>query len=140
MFWTAAPASKPRGCLALATRLACEFDHLTDDEQRLLRLAVNRLGEKGQWNLDELKIEFEELILAGAPIEITGFELQEIDQIVLDGEEVEQGPLAPTPGAIAVANPGDAFQLGAHRVVCGSATDPETFRRLMDGASFRGLP
>jgi hypothetical protein len=68
------------------------IDHLIDDEQRLLRLAVNRPGEKGQWNLDELKIEFEELILAGAPIEITGFELQEIDQIVLDGEGVEPGP------------------------------------------------
>ena len=81
--------------LGLGYAPCLQIDHLTDDEQRLLRLAVNRLGEKGQWNLDELKIEFEELILAGAPIEITGFELQEIDQIVLDGEGVEQGPLAP---------------------------------------------
>ena len=72
--------------LGLGYAPCLRIDHLTDDEQRLLRLAVNRLGEKGQWNLDELKIEFEELILAGAPIEITGFELQEIDQIVLDGE------------------------------------------------------
>jgi ParB-like chromosome segregation protein Spo0J len=71
--------------LGLGYAPCLRIDHLTDDEQRLLRLAVNRLGEKGQWNLDELKIEFEELILAGAPIEITGFELQEIDQIVLDG-------------------------------------------------------
>ena len=46
------------------------IDHLSEEEQRLLRLAVNRLGEKGQWNLEELKIEFEELILADAPIEI----------------------------------------------------------------------
>ena len=64
--------------LGLGYAPCLRIDHLTDDEQRLLRLAVNRLGEKGQWNLDELKIEFEELILAGAPIEITGFELQEI--------------------------------------------------------------
>ena len=125
--------------LGLGYAPCLRIDHLTDDEQRLLRLAVNRLGEKGQWNLDELKIEFEELILAGAPIEITGFELQEIDQIVLGGEGVEQGPLAPTPGAIAVAHPGDVFQLGVHRVVCGSATDPETFRRLMDGGELSRL-
>jgi hypothetical protein len=65
--------------LGLGYAPCLRIDHLTDDEQRLLRLAVNRLGEKGQWNLDELKIEFEELILAGAPIEITGFEIQEID-------------------------------------------------------------
>ena len=48
------------------------IDHLTDDEQRVLRLAVNRLGE-GEWDLEELKIEFEELILADAPIKVSGF-------------------------------------------------------------------
>jgi hypothetical protein len=61
--------------------------------------------EKGEWNLDELRIEFEELILADAPIEISGFTLDEIDQIVLGeaDETVEQGPLAPEPDAVAVA-------------------------------------
>jgi hypothetical protein len=61
---------------------------LTDEEQRTLRLAVNRLSEKGEWNLEELKIEFEELILTDAPIEISGFSLNEIDQIVL-GDTIE---------------------------------------------------
>jgi hypothetical protein len=37
---------------------------------RLLRLAVNRLAEKGEWNLDSLKIEFDELILADAPYNV----------------------------------------------------------------------
>jgi hypothetical protein len=36
---------------------------LTDEEQRTLRLAVNRLGENGEWDRSELKIECEELIL-----------------------------------------------------------------------------
>ena len=78
-------------------RPAFGSSHLTENEQRLLRLAVNRLGEKGEWNLDELKIEFEELILTDAPIEISGFTLDEIDHIVLGdaAEAVEQGPLAP---------------------------------------------
>jgi ParB-like chromosome segregation protein Spo0J len=44
-------------------RVPCvRVDHLSLDEQRVLRLAVNRLAEKGQWDLDALKIEFEELI------------------------------------------------------------------------------
>ncbi len=118
------------------TRIPCmRIDHLSDVEQRTLRLAVNRLGEKGQWNLDELKIEFEELILTDAPIEVSGFSLDEIDQIVLGdgGDAVEQGPLAPDAGAVAVAKLGDIFQLGAHRVICGSATDPSTLRGLMNG-------
>jgi len=41
--------------LGLGRATCVRIDHLSDDEQRLLRLAVNRLGEKGQWNLDELK-------------------------------------------------------------------------------------
>ena len=45
----------------------------------------------------------------------------------------KQGPLAPEAGAIAVARIGDVFDLGPHRIVCGSATDPETLRRLMEG-------
>ncbi len=117
-------------------RVPCvRIDHLSAAEQRLLRLAVNRLGEKGQWDLDELKIEFEELILADAPIDISGFSLDEIDQIVIGDEEdaIEQGPLAPDPGAVAIARLGDMFQLGPHRVICGDARDAAVFRLLMDG-------
>ena len=107
--------------------------HLNDAEQRLARLAVNRLGEKGQWNLDELKIEFEELILLDAPIEFSGFSLDEIDHITI-GEELnvtEQGPLAPEVDLPAVARVGDTFALGPHRVVCGDAVDPLTYEMLM---------
>ena len=101
--------------------------HLSPEEQRVLKLAVNRLAEKGEWNLDALKIEFEELIVADAPIEITGFSGAEIDHIVLgDGAAgIEQGPLEPDSDAAAVARPGDVFQLGVHKVACGDATDPK---------------
>jgi hypothetical protein len=47
-------------------------EHLNGSERRLLRPALNRLGEKGSWNLEELKLEIEELIVDGAPIEIAG--------------------------------------------------------------------
>ncbi len=121
--------------LGLGRAPCLRIDHLSDDEQRLLRLAVNRLGEKGQWDLDELKIEFEELILADAPIEISGFSLDEIDQIVIGDvlEVAEQVPLEPDPGAVAVARLGDHFQLGPHQLICGDATDPAVLTRLMDG-------
>ncbi len=107
--------------------------HLSPEEQRVLRLAVNRLAEKGQWDLDALKIEFEELIVADAPIEITGFSDAEIDQIVLgDGADgLEQGPLEPDPRAAPVARLGDVFQLGVHRLVCGDATDARILEAVM---------
>jgi hypothetical protein len=117
-------------------RVPCvRIEHLSETEQRVLRLAVNRLGEKGEWNLDELKIEFEELIFADAPVKVSGFALDEIDHIVLgEGDEaIEEGPLAPEAGAIAVARVGDVFNLGPHRIICGSSIDPETLRRLTAG-------
>jgi DNA modification methylase len=125
--------------LGLAAVPCVRIDHLTETEQKLLRLAVNRLAEKGKWDLDELKIEFEELILEEVPIEISGFTLDEIDQIMIsDGAEaVEQGPLGPDEGAVAIARIGDVFQLGPHRLVCGDATDPTVLRLLMDGDSTR---
>jgi|HubBroStandDraft_4_1064222.scaffolds.fasta_scaffold235574_2 hypothetical protein len=95
-------------------RVPCiRIEYLSEKEERVLRLAINRLGEKGEWNLDELKIEFEDLILADAPIEISGFTLEEIDQIVLSeaDDALERGPLAPEPDAVAVARPGDVFAL-----------------------------
>ena len=116
-------------------RLPCvRIGHLSPEEQRVLRLAVNRLAEKGEWDLDALKIEFEELILLDAPIEIAGFSPAEIDQIVIgDGADgLEQGPLEPD-SATAVARVGEIFQLGPHRIVCGDATDPSVLARLLEG-------
>lgn len=53
--------------------------HLTSTEVRQLRLALNRIAEKGEWDLEALKIEFEELIVLDADIEITGFSKAEED-------------------------------------------------------------
>lgn len=115
--------------------------HLSRSERRLLRIALNRLQEKGQWDLDSLRIELQELILEGAPIEIAGFSPPEIDQILLDGEiaVVEPGPLLSEPDARPIARAGDHYILGRHEVVCGDATDPRVFQRLMSEGEARLL-
>lgn len=123
--------------LGLAEIPCLRVDHLSEGEQRLVRLAVNRLGEKGEWDLPALRLELEELIVADAPIEITGFTGDEIDHILLveDNSGLEQGPLAPEPGAEAKAKLGDLFHLGPHRVICGDARDPAVLARLMAGTA-----
>jgi hypothetical protein len=90
-------------------QLPCiRIGHLSPGEQRVLRLAVNRLAEKGEWDLDALKIEFDELIVTDAPIEITGFSPPEIDQVILgDGADgLEQGPMPQlqSPGSAIFSN------------------------------------
>jgi DNA modification methylase len=108
-------------------------NHLSASERRLVRLALNRLGEKGSWDFDELKVELQELILVEAPIEITGFSMTEVDQIVIDDEPTtfEKGPLAPEPDAKPVAQLGDIFALGEHRIICGNSADPNVLEILM---------
>ena len=116
------------------SRLPCiRIGHLGPEEQRVLRLAVNRVSEKGQWDLDALKIEFEELVVTDAPIEITGFSHAEIDHIILREVDkgFEQGSLEPE-SATAVSKVGDVFELGPHRIIYGDATDPRVFARLLD--------
>ena len=117
-------------------RVPCiQIGHLSEKEQRMLRLALNRLAEKGEWDLDQLKIEFEELIIADAPIEVSGFSPDEVDQIIVveEADAIENGPLCPDENAVAVARPGDIFGLGPHRLICGDATDPAVLRLLMHG-------
>ena len=116
--------------LGLSSVPCIRVDHLDETEQRLLRLAVNRLGEKGSWDIGELEAEFKELIIADAPIEISGFGSDEIDQVVIGEDEdgCETGDLAPLPGASAIAQVGDLFLLGPHRLICGDATDPARTR------------
>ena len=123
-------AAKMLGLLSVP---CLRVDHLDETEQRLLRLAVNRLGEKGFWDVGELQAEFKELIIADAPIEISGFGSDEIDQFVIGGNKDggKAGDLAPLPGASASARVGDLFLLGSHLVICGDATDPAVVRRLM---------
>jgi DNA modification methylase len=115
-------------------RIPCiRANHLSAAECRLVRMALNRIGEKGSWNFDQLKLELQELILEGAPIEITGFSLTEVDQIII-GEEpafTETGPLAPEPEARPVAQIGDIFAIGRHRIICGDSTDPRSLETLM---------
>jgi DNA modification methylase len=119
--------------LGLSSVPCIRVDHLDETEQRLLRLAVNRLGEKGFWDVAELEAEFKELIIADAPIEISGFGSDEIDQILIGNEDgSEAGDLVPLPGATAIARANDLFLLGCHRLICGDATDPAVVRRLMD--------
>src|SRR5262249_3937659 len=60
--------------------------HLTPNEKRLIRLALNRLSEKGRWDLPELKSELVELVELGIDIEDTAFTLAEFDQITIDDQ------------------------------------------------------
>jgi DNA modification methylase len=106
-------------------------------EGKLIRQTLNRMGEKGEWDTEELKVELEELILEEAPIHVIGFEVSEIDGLLAaEAAAVEPGPIEREHG-MPVSRLSDIFILGRHRVVCGDARESAVLSRLMGRASAR---
>jgi len=116
------------------------FVDLNDENEKALNLTLNKTS--GQWDeskLADLLQEFE--LLADFDVRLTGFDENEIDDLIsrmldeqspggnddFDVEDAmrEQGPV--------VTRPGELFQLGKHRLLCGDATDASQVRLLMGG-------
>lgn len=110
------------------------IDHLTEAQSRKLAITLNRLAETGVWDEEALTLEFEELIDLGEDLVVTGFELPEIDALLLDDGDSEP-PEDPIPQREdqTVSEPGDLWQLDDHLLFHGDALAPESYRRLMAG-------
>jgi DNA modification methylase len=118
-------------------------DHLTEAQVRAYRLADNQLALNSGYDNDLLKIELGTLaeMDLGFDLEITGFETAEID-LMLDGP-VEPKPnsadAVPELAPVAITQPGDIWQLGKHRLICGDSTKPETYTALMQGEKAQAI-
>jgi ParB-like chromosome segregation protein Spo0J len=64
------------------------LSHLSEAETRAYVLADNKLAEKAGWDRELLAIELQGLIQLDVDIELTGFEMAEIDLIL---EEAPRG-------------------------------------------------
>lgn len=62
-------------------------EHLTPIQVKAYRLADNRLTELGEWDMELVKVELENLMEMDFDIELTGFSL---DDVELDVEEEEE--------------------------------------------------
>src|SRR5208337_1889447 len=117
-------------------------DHLDPSDLRLLRIALNRLGETGAWSVEALRLEFEELTVLGSDLSDTGFEMAEIDTVLLDDDEEGEGSELATsslPGAFATSRLDDVWILGEHRLIQGDAREAAVYDRLMDGSEMASL-
>lgn len=121
--------------LGLERVSAIDCSHLGEGEARTLRIAVNRLAEKGAWDIDELRIEMGELIDLEIDLDVTGFTLEEQDIILLDplGEdETGESECEPAPPPeVPVSRLGDRWVLGEHVIVCGNSLEAETYEALL---------
>lgn len=131
------------GRVAGATSLSIDevptivLDDLTEDEIRAYIIADNRLAEDAGWDKDTLAIELQHLMtIEGLDFDVTltGFEIPEVDLII--GEttqaesEREEIPV-PEAGRQATSKLGDLWQLGLHRIFCGSSLEEASYQALM---------
>lgn len=112
-----------------------DASHLSETQKRAYIIADNKLALNAGWDEEMLRVEFDELSDANFDLELTGFSLDEIEalqpEVLTDGltdeDAVPEAPEKP------VSVLGDIWQLGNHRLMCGSSTNPEDVDLLMNG-------
>lgn len=120
------------------------LEGMTPDQKRAYVLADNKLALNASWDEDLLAEELKGLMSSdlGFDIGVIGFSIPEIDTLVEGLAPEEPGDpeddwLPDAAEAPMRCRPGDVWQLGPHRLICGNALDPETVRLLMDGERAR---
>ncbi len=112
-----------------------ELAHLSKEQRKALIIADNKLALNSDWDTNLLAIELKDLQDLGFDLNLTGFadkELADIlkpDQVegLTDEDAVPDTPIEPK------TKPGDIYQLGNHKLMCGDSTSIDQVEKLMDG-------
>jgi DNA modification methylase len=118
-------------------------DQMSDEQKRAYVLADNKLAQNAGWDEELLAIELGALheLDLDFNLDITGFSIAEVDNLI-DGTLIEEpgdpaNDILPDANVPARCKPGDLWQLGKHRLICGDSLDPQTISRLMEGEQAR---
>ena len=111
-------------------------ENLTPAQVRAYRLLDNRSHEETSWDEDLLGLELLDLKGMGIDMDLTGFDMSEIDDLLsgidIGLTDVDAVPDVPeTP----VSRIGDLWVLDNHRVLCGDATNGVDVNRLLQGSN-----
>lgn len=101
---------------------------LTDAQVKAFRLADNKVSEIATWDDKALAAELQALDDMDFDMSDFGFADDELREDIENLEDPEV-PEEPDP----VTQPGEIYQLGRHRLMCGDSTKPEDIKALCDG-------
>lgn len=107
---------------------------LSKAQVKAARIADNKIAES-EWDIDNLVLELNELDDMEFNADLTGFDEDERDKLIPTRLEYE-GNTDPDeiPEEVETrCKPGDLWQLGSHRLLCGDSTNVQHVERLMDG-------
>ena len=121
--------------LGLATVPVVVLEHLTPTQRRALVIADNKIAENAGWDEELLRLELAELQEADFDLALTGFDADELLEIMAGEETTSEGntdeDAAPEVPETPVSKPGDVWIMGQHRLLCGDATDPASYDTLL---------
>ncbi|MFD2087850.1 site-specific DNA-methyltransferase [Brevibacillus brevis] len=114
---------------------------LDDIKEKALNIALNKIS--GDWDEEMLAQVLTELQECDLDVELTGFDLDEVVDLINDYVNIEiDEPVKEDDFDIEdelskieepVTRPGDLWILGRHRLLCGDSTNQSDVERLMDG-------
>ena len=103
------------------------LDELTDEQRKAYALAHNKTAELSGWDFDMLASELQDI----NDIDMSEFGF-DIDGFVEEESEIVEDE-APEPPKEPKSKVGEVWALGAHRVMCGDATNPANIVKLLGG-------
>ena len=121
--------------LDLKTVPCIKINGLSPAKINAYRIADNKYGEKAEWDFPLLKDELEELDTGEFDLELTGFGLDEIEEMMTKfGDEYEGNTDddAIPEDVESICKTGQLWKLGEHRLLCGDATKKEDVERLLN--------
>lgn len=121
--------------LGLGTVPVVVLDHLTPTQRRALVIADNKIAENAGWDEELLRIELAELQDVDFNLALTGFDVDELLEIMAGEETTTEGhtdeDAVPDVGETTISKTGDIWLLGEHKVLCGDATNADDFKTLL---------
>lgn len=114
------------------TEIEVSVVDLPEDKEKALNIALNKI--QGDWDYEKLKNLLEELDTGEFDLELTGFDMEEIEDLMTQfnvPEEIVEDE-APEPPEEPITKPGDLWLLGRHRLLCGDSTDQTVVAKLME--------
>lgn len=118
--------------LGLAEVPVLMADDLSDAQVKAFRIADNKVSELASWNEELLEAELAAIKDTGG-IDMGEFGFTEDELGALDDVE-EDTPPEVEEVADPITKPGDLYQLGRHRLLCGDSTSIEDVATLTAGA------
>jgi hypothetical protein len=113
------------------------LSHLDEAERRAYRIADNKLTELAEWDEAMLRDEIAGLLAEDFDLSLLGITDEDLDALLRDPDALGgDGPVEgeddiPEPPVTPVSVPGDLWQLGSHRLICGDSTAADVVGRLL---------